>query len=128
MNQEEKTLHNDLKEKIIVAAYKSVNELIKVLADEIISTEDYKIDDFRYLQSASDDEILSMLKSFVNKNEISADKMKNAVLAKKVALDDAFYILDKIEKENNKLNNEEDVEKEEPKFESFAERRSKGRS
>lgn len=50
--------HAQLKEMIIEAAYKSVIELIKVLADEIIS--DDTLDD------------------------ISADKMRNAVLAKKL--------------------------------------------
>lgn len=94
--------HNELKEKIIDAAYKSVIELIKVLADEIIS--DDSIDD------------------------ISADKMRNAVLAKKTALDDAFYILTKIESERNMLEGNQKEEVDEVKFQSFAEKRSKGRS
>ena len=94
--------HNELKEKIIDAAYKSVIELIKVLADEIIS--DDSMDD------------------------ISADKMRNAVLAKKTALDDAFYILTKIEIERNMLEGNQKEEVDEVKFQSFAEKRSKGRS
>jgi|DEB19_MinimDraft_2_1074335.scaffolds.fasta_scaffold00039_9 hypothetical protein len=94
--------HNELKEKIIDAAYKSVIELIKVLADEIIS--DDSLDD------------------------ISADKMRNAVLAKKTALDDAFYILTKIESERNMLEGNQKEEVDEVKFQSFAEKRSKGRS
>jgi hypothetical protein len=94
--------HNELKEKIIDAAYKSVIELIKVLADEIIS--DDSLDD------------------------ISADKMRNAVLAKKTALDDAFYILSKIESERNMLEGNQKEEVDEIKFQSFAEKRSKGRS
>lgn len=94
--------HKELKEKIIQAAYKSVIELIKVLEDEIIS-----------------EDILSA--------DISADKMRNAVLAKKTALDDAFYILDKIQKEKEILEENPNTTKDEPKFESFAERRSKGK-
>jgi hypothetical protein len=93
--------HALLKEMIIEAAYKSVIELIKVLADEIIS--DDTLDD------------------------ISADKMRNAVLAKKTALDDAFYILAKIETEKNMLEGNQKEEVDEVKFQSFAEKRSKGR-
>jgi hypothetical protein len=93
--------HAQLKEMIIEAAYKSVIELIKVLADEIIS--DDTLDD------------------------ISADKMRNAVLAKKTALDDAFYILSKIESEKNMLEGNKEEEVDEVKFQSFAEKRSKGR-
>lgn len=93
--------HAELKEMIIEAAYKSVIELIKVLADEIIS--DDTLDD------------------------ISADKMRNAVLAKKTALDDAFYILAKIETEKNMLEGNQKEEVDEVKFQSFAEKRSKGR-
>ena len=93
--------HAQLKEMIIEAAYKSVIELIKVLADEIIS--DDTLDD------------------------ISADKMRNAVLAKKTSLDDAFYILSKIESEKNILEGNQKEEVDEVKFQSFAEKRSKGR-
>jgi hypothetical protein len=93
--------HQELKQRIIDAAYKSVIELIKVLADEIIS--DDSIDD------------------------VSADKMRNAVLAKKTALDDAFYILSKIESEQKILEGTDKEEVDEIKFQSFAEKRSKGR-
>lgn len=93
--------HKELKEQIISAAYKSVTELIKVLGDEIIS----------------DDE-----------GDISADKMRNAVLAKKQALDDAFYILNKIEIEKENLEEGEETNnktKDEPKFKTFAESRGR---
>ncbi len=90
--------HKELKEQIIQAAYKSVTELIKVLADEIIS-DDSEVD-------------------------LTADKMRNAVLAKKTALDDAFYILDKIQREQDILEENPNTIKDEPKFESFAEKRS----
>jgi hypothetical protein len=90
--------HKELKEQIIQAAYKSVTELIKVLADEIIS-DDSEVD-------------------------LTADKMRNAVLAKKTALDDAFYILEKIQREQDILEENPNTIKDEPKFESFAEKRS----
>jgi len=90
--------HKELKEQIIQAAYRSVTELIKVLADEIIS-DDSEVD-------------------------LTADKMRNAVLAKKTALDDAFYILDKIQREQDILEENPNTIKDEPKFESFAEKRS----
>jgi hypothetical protein len=93
--------HKELKEQIIQAAYKSVTELIKVLADEIISDND---------------------------TDISADKMRNAVLAKKTALDDAFYILAKIETEKNSLDGTIKEQEDETKFQSFAEKRSKPRT
>lgn len=92
--------NKQLKQMIISAAYKSVTELIKVLADEII-TDDPNVD-------------------------ISADKMRNAVLAKKTALDDAFYILNKIESEQEILDGTEKPKEDEPKFKSFAEGRSRG--
>lgn len=94
--------HDDLKKRIIEAAYKSVIELIKVLADEIISDD--------------------------NEEDVSADKMRNAVLAKKTALDDAFYILSKIDSEKNILEGTKKEEVDEEKFQSFAEKRSKGRA
>lgn len=93
--------HKELRKSIISAAYKSVLELIKVLSDEIITDD--------------------------NMSDISADKMRNAVLAKKAALDDAFYILSRIESEEDNLNDEKKENANEVKFESFAEKRSKGR-
>lgn len=94
--------HDKLKQMIIDAAYKSVIELIKVLADEIITDD--------------------------NNEDISADKMKNAVLAKKTALDDAFYILSKIEHEKELLEGDGTKKEEDGKFQSFAEKRSRGKS
>lgn len=94
--------HEQLKQMIIDAAYKSVIELVKVLADEIITDD--------------------------NNEDISADKMRNAVLAKKTALDDAFYILSKIEIEKSLLEGSDNKKEEDGKFQSFAEKRSRGKS
>ena len=58
--------------------------------------------------------------------DISADRLKNAAATKKLAIFDAFEILNRIEEEQNML---EDKPKEEPKkdksFKGFAERRAK---
>jgi len=127
MNLEDNELHKELKDKIIVAAYKSVNELIKVLQSEIIPDENpHSLADFRYLQDASDDDILKMLTTFAKEEAVAADKMRNAVIAKKTALDDAFYILNKIETEKNLMDETlQEEEKNGAKFRSFAEGRSK---
>ena len=65
---------NSIKLKIISAGYKAVEELIKVAEEGIIGSID------------SDD-------------ELSADKLKNAAQAKKLAIFDAFEILNKIQSE-----------------------------
>ncbi len=58
--------------------------------------------------------------------DISADRLKNAAATKKLAIFDAFEILNRIEEEQNML---EDKPKDEPKkdksFKGFAERRAK---
>lgn len=63
------------KGEIIEAAKQAIDELIKVLKSPIIT-------------HAEDD--------------ISADKMKNAASAKRLAFEDAMYMLNKIEEEENK--------------------------
>ena len=63
------------KREIVEAAKQAIDELIKVLKSPIIT-------------HAEDD--------------ISADKMKNAASAKRLAFEDAMYMLNKIEEEENK--------------------------
>ena len=85
------------KKNIIQAGYKAVDELIKVAKERIVETED----------------------------DVSADRLKNAAATKKLAIFDAFEILNRIEDEQNMLDGtvKEDVK---PKaFSGFAERRSK---
>lgn len=67
---------NEKKLRLISAAEKGVDELIKVIESPIITHEE---------------------------GDISADKMKNAAAAKKMALDDALSMLDTIDKERLKL-------------------------
>ena len=88
--------HDLIKKNIIAAGYKAVNELIKVIEDEIITGLD---------------------------TDLSADKLKNAAATKRLAIEDAFQILNRIEQENDKLT--EEVKVSEPKIQGFAEKRSK---
>ena len=58
--------------------------------------------------------------------DISADRLKNAAATKKLAIFDAFEILNRIEEENNLLEDKPKVEeKKEKAFRGFAEKRSK---
>ena len=63
------------KKNIIQAGYKAVDELIKVAKEEIVDTEE----------------------------DVSADRLKNAAATKKLAIFDAFEILNKIQDEQNML-------------------------
>ena len=85
------------KENIIQAGYKAVEELIKVAQEKIITnTED----------------------------DVSADRLKNAAATKKLAIFDAFEILNRIENEKAVLENKP-VKEKPAAFGGFAERRSK---
>ena len=81
---------------IIQAGQKAVEELIKVAKEAIVDSDD----------------------------DISADRLKNAAATKKLAIFDAFAILNRIEEEKAML---EDGKKEtkEKNFKGFAEGRSK---
>jgi len=86
----------ETKKSIIQAGYRAVNELIKVAKDEIVDTED----------------------------DVSADRLKNAAATKKLAIFDAFEILNRIEAEKALLDNKP-IEEKQDTFKGFAERRSK---
>ena len=87
----------EIKLQIIKAGEKAVMQLIKVAEEQIIK---YGEDD-----------------------ELAADKLKNAAATKKLAIFDAFEILQRIQEEEDMLN---DVPKEEKKtFKGFAEGRSR---
>ena len=81
---------------IIRAGHKAVEELIKVAKEAIVDSDD----------------------------DISADRLKNAAATKKLAIFDAFEILNRIEEENNIIDNKI-TNKKETTFSGFAERRSK---
>jgi len=87
----------ETKKHIIQAGYKAVEELIKVAEEQIITkTED----------------------------DVSADRLKNAAATKKLAIFDAFEILNRIIEEENILENKPKEETKES-FKGFAERRSR---
>ena len=86
----------DKKKNIIQAGYKAVEELVKVAKEPIVDSDD----------------------------DISADRLKNAAATKKLAIFDAFEILNRIEEEKNLLEDNPTQQKDNT-FQGFAERRSK---
>jgi|TARA_R110002033_G_scaffold27787_3_gene62723 ASC-1-like (ASCH) protein len=87
----------ETKKNIIQAGHKAVEELIKVAKEAIVDSDD----------------------------DISADRLKNAAATKKLAIFDAFEILNRIDEEQRILDNKPKTEVEETTFSGFAERRSK---
>lgn len=87
----------ETKKSIIQAGHKAVEELIKVAKEAIVDSGD----------------------------DITADRLKNAAATKKLAIFDAFEILNRIQEEQNLLDNKpkEDIKKE--AFKGFAEKRSR---
>jgi len=81
----EKTTTQDYRKQIIEASKKAVEELIKVLKEPIISEKTPKS------------------KEVTADKDLSADRLKNAVAAKKMASFDAFEILTRIDAEEANL-------------------------
>ena len=86
-----------IKLSIIQAGHKAVEELIKVAKEAIVDSDD----------------------------DISADRLKNAAATKKLAIFDAFEILNRIQEEENLLEGKAPEEREKKVFKGFAEGRSK---
>ena len=82
---------------IIQAGQKAVDEWIKVAKEPIVDSDD----------------------------DISADRLKNAAATKKLAIFDAFEILNRIQEEENLLEGKTPEKIEEKVFRGFAEGRSK---
>lgn len=87
----------ETKKNIIQAGQKAVDELIKVAEEKIVDGGD----------------------------DISADRLKNAAATKKLAIFDAFEILERIELEKARLENKPLEENTGNSFKGFAEKRSK---
>ena len=87
----------ETKKNIIHAGHIAVEELIKVAKEAIIDSDD----------------------------DISADRLKNAAATKKLAIFDAFEILNRIKEEEDILNEKPKEEVQAKAFGGFAERRSK---
>ena len=85
----------ETKKNIIQAGQRAVEELIKVAKEAIVESDD----------------------------DLAADRLKNAAATKKLAIFDAFEILNRIEEEENLLN-EKPKEVKERTFKGFAEGRS----
>tara|TARA_R110002051_G_scaffold55025_1_gene102841 strand:+ start:1106 stop:1381 length:276 start_codon:yes stop_codon:yes gene_type:complete len=81
---------------IIQAGQVAVEELIKIAKEAIVDSDD----------------------------DISADRLKNAAATKKLAIFDAFEILQRIQEEEDILNEKPKEVKEEKTFKGFAEGRS----
>ena len=82
---------------IIQAGQVAVEELIKVAKEAIVDSGD----------------------------DITADRLKNAAATKKLAIFDAFEILNRIQEEEAMLEDKPEEDKKENKFKGFAEGRSK---
>ena len=87
----------ETKRRIIQAGHRAVEELIKVAKEDIVDSDD----------------------------DISADRLKNAAATKKLAIFDAFEILNRIQEEENLLEGKAPEEAEKKVFKGFAEGRSK---
>ena len=87
----------ETKKNIIQAGQKAVDELIKVAKEPIVDSEE----------------------------DVAADRLKNAAATKKLAIFDAFEILNRIQEEENILEGKEPEEKKQRVFKGFAEGRSK---
>ena len=87
----------ETKKKIIQAGQKAVEELIKVAKEKIVDSDD----------------------------DVSADRLKNAAATKKLAIFDAFEILNRIQIEEDILNEKPKEVKEQKTFKGLAEGRSK---
>ena len=87
----------ETKKNIIAAGRLAIEELVKVAKEKIVDSDD----------------------------DVSADRLKNAAATKKLAIMDAFEILNKIQTEEDLLNQKPKEVKEEKAFRGFAEGRSK---
>jgi len=73
------------------------------------------------------DELIKVAKEPIvdSDDDISADRLKNAAATKKLAIFDAFEILNRIQEEENLLEGKTPQEAEKKTFKGFAEGRSK---
>ena len=87
----------ETKKNIIQAGHKAVEELIKVAKEAIVDSDD----------------------------DISADRLKNAAATKKLAIFDAFEILNRIQEEEKSMLEDKSSDSKQKSFQGFAEGRSK---
>jgi hypothetical protein len=89
----------ELKKQIIQAGRKAVEQLIKVAKEDIIKHDP--------------------------EDELAADRLKNAAATKKLAIFDAFDILNKIDQEQENINLSHNTDTKVETKQGFAERRSR---
>jgi hypothetical protein len=89
----------EIKLKIIAAAEKAVHQLIRVAEEDIIKPD--------------------------SEDELAADRLKNAAATKRLAIFDAFEILNRIDAERESLNAINGTASKTETKQGFAERRSK---
>ena len=87
----------ETKKRIIQAGHKAVEELIKVAKEAIVDSDD----------------------------DISADRLKNAAATKKLAIFDAFEILNRIQAEQDIIDGVVKQDDKQKSFSGFAEKRSR---
>ena len=88
----------ETKKKIIQAGQKAIEELIKVAKEKIVDSDD----------------------------DVSADRLKNAAATKKLAIFDAFEILNRLQEEQDMLDGKtKEEDNKDDAFSGFAEKRSK---
>ena len=105
----------EIKERIIKAGYAAIEDLIKIAEEEIIIEDDDE-------EGEEVEESLAYRKI----KALAADKLKNAAATKKLAIFDAFEILNRIENEKDDLQEESEFnQKKKPKDVGFAESRAK---
>ena len=89
----------ETKLKIIAAGHQAVEQLIKVAKEKIIKPD--------------------------LEDDLAADRLKNAAATKKLAIFDAFEILNRIQEEQDMLEDKPKENKKQTNFKGFAEGRSK---
>lgn len=102
--------YKDYKRRVIKSSFKAVDELIKVIEEEIII--DFNVDE--------DD-----IQKAMEQSALSADKLKQAAAAKKASVFDAFDILSRVEQEEKMLESADEpdkVDKKPVKKQGWAER------
>ena len=99
----------ELKERLFKAGREAVNQLIEVAAEDIMKGTKIK-------RKAGEEE-----DEYAKRVQMAADKLKQAASTKKMAIFDAFDILDKLDLEEEKLKPVETK----GEVKSFAERRAK---
>ena len=100
----------DLKVQLIDAGKESVKQLIAVASEDITKR-------FKFKRKQDEQE-----EDYVDRVQSSMDKLKQVASTKRMAMFDAFDILNKIEEEERNLK----VEDSEKETDNFAERRARG--